>query len=167
MNMDLKLALETAMKGEIEGRELYKIAADRSDDAKAKDVFTYLAKEEDSHFEALKGMYHSLLKREELVIPDLPRLVKFEDAVNPIFSDDFKGRLQGRHFEMSALSIALKLEQDAFQYYQKVSDESDDTELKKFFSRLSAWEKDHYNALHKEIAYLEEDYFSENNFSPF
>lgn len=165
--MDLKLALETAMKGEIEGRELYKIAADRSDDDKAKEVFTYLAKEEDSHFEALKGMYHSYLQDQDLVIPVLPRLVRFEDATNPIFSEAFKGRLEGRHFEMSALSIALKLEQDAFQYYQKVSDESDDSELKEFFSRLSAWEKDHYNALHREIAYLEEDYFNENNFSPF
>ena len=165
--MDLKLALETAMKGEIEGRELYKIAADRSDDAKAKDVFTYLAGEEDSHFEALKGMYHSYLKGEELAIPDLPRLVTFEDATNPIFSKDFKNRLQGRHFEMSALSIAVKLELDAFQYYQKISDESDDADVKKFFSRLSAWEKDHYNALQREIAYLEEDYFTENNFAPF
>jgi rubrerythrin len=167
MNMDLKLAFETAMKGEIEGRELYKIAADRSDDAKAKEVFAYLAKEEDSHFKALKEMYHSLLKSEEIVIPDLPRLVRFKDATNPIFSDDFKSRLEGRHFEMSALSIALKLEQDAFQYYQKVSDESGDEGLKKFFSRLSAWEKDHYDALHREIAYLEEDYFTENRFSPF
>jgi rubrerythrin len=165
--MDLKLALETAMKGEIEGRELYKIAADRSDDAKAKDVFTYLAGEEDSHFEALKGMYHSYLKGEELVIPDLPRLVTFEDATNPIFSKDFKNRLQGRHFEMSALSIAVKLELDAFQYYQKISDESDDADVKKFFGRLSTWEKDHYNALQKEIAYLEEDYFTENSFAPF
>jgi len=165
--MDLKLALETAMKGEIEGRELYKIAADRSDDAQAKDVFTYLAGEEDSHFEALKGMYHSYVKGEELIIPDLPRLVSFNDATNPIFSNDFKNRLQGRHFEMSALSIAVKLELDAFQYYQKISNESDDADIKKFFGRLSAWEKDHYNALQKEIAYLEEDYFTENNFAPF
>ena len=165
--MDLKLALETAMKGEIEGRELYKIAADRSDDAKAKDVFTYLAGEEDSHFEALKGMYHSYLKGEELVIPDLPRLVTFEDATNPIFSRDFKNRLQGRHFEMSALSIAVKLELDAFQYYQKISEESADADIKRFFGKLSAWEKDHYDALQKEIAYLEEDYFTENNFAPF
>jgi rubrerythrin len=165
--MDLKLALETAMKGEIEGRELYQIAAERSDDEKAKDVFTYLAKEEDSHFEALKGMYHAYIKDQELVIPDLPRLVEFTDAENPIFSDSFKSRLEGRHFEMSALSIALKLEQDAFQYYQKVSDESDDEAIKSFFSRLSTWERDHYNALHREINYLEEDYFTDNSFSPF
>ncbi len=165
--MDLKLAFKTAMKGEVEGRELYLIAAERTDDAKAKDVFSYLAKEEDSHFEALKVMYHSYLKNEELVVPELPRLVRFEDASNPIFSSDFKNRLEGRHFEMSALSIALKLEQDAFQYYQKLSDESDDKKLKDFFSRLSAWEKDHYDALHREISYLEEDYFTENRFSPF
>ena len=106
--MDMKKAFETAMKGEIEGRELYIMAAERSGDEKAQEVFEYLAREEDSHFEALKKLYHSYLKDEKLVIPELPRLAKFEDAKSPIFSKDFKNRLDGKHFEMSALSIALK-----------------------------------------------------------
>jgi len=165
--MDLKQAFETAMKGEIEGRELYLIAAERSGDEKAKEVFSYLAQEEDSHFEALKKMYHSYLKGEALHLTELPRLVRFEDALHPIFSADFKQRLKGRHFEMSALSIALKLEQDSFRFYGKMADETENRELKKFFSHLSEWEKDHYDALQREISYLEDDYFTENRFAPF
>jgi rubrerythrin len=112
-------------------------------------------------------MYHSFLKGEELRMPKLPRLVRFDDAESPIFSRDFKGRLGGRHFEMSALSIGLKLEQDSFRYYEKMSNEVVDDGLKSFFKNLSAWEKDHYDALHQEIEYLEDDYFQENRFSPF
>jgi rubrerythrin len=165
--MDLKNAFELAMKGEIEGRELYTVAAEKSEDEKAKEVFAYLAKEENSHLEALTNMYHSFLKGEELLLPKLPRLVTFDDAKSPIFSRDFKGRLGGRHFEMSALSIGLKLEQDAFRYYEKMSIEVEDDGLKSFFKTLSAWEKDHYDALNKELEYLEDDYFRENSFSPF
>jgi rubrerythrin len=167
MYMDLKQAFETAMKGEIEGRELYLIAAERSDDEKAKEVFTYLAREEDSHFEALKQMYHSYIKNEQLHIPQLPRLVEFKDASSPIFSDTFKSRLEGKHFEMSALSIALKLEKDSFQFYGSMAEQSSGEELRGFFNRLSAWEKDHYNALSRELSSLEDDYFTENRFSPF
>lgn len=165
--MDLKQAFEKAMKGEIEGRELYTIAAERCGDTKARGVFTFLAKEEDSHFEALKGMYHSYLKDEDFHVPELPRLIRFEDASSSIFSKDFKSRLQGKHFEMSALSIALKLEKDSFQFYSAMADQSEDGDLKAFFKRLSAWEKDHYEALNREIAYLEEEYLTENRFSPF
>jgi rubrerythrin len=165
--MDLKRGFEDAMKGEVEGRELYLVAAERTEDEKAKEVFTYLAQEENSHFEALKKMYHAHLRKEDYRIPDLPRLVRFEDVTSPIFSKEFKERLKGKHFEMSALSIALKLEQDAFQFYQRMSDESADGDLKAFFGKLSVWEKDHYDALHSEIAFLEEDYFTENRFSPF
>jgi rubrerythrin len=165
--MDLKQVFEKAMQGEIEGRELYVIAAERSKDTKAREVFSFLAQEEDSHFEALKGMYHSYLRDEELPIPELPRLVDFEDATSPIFSREFKKSLEGKHFEMSALSIALKLEKDSFQFYGSMADESDDAKLKAFFEKLSAWEKDHYDALNREIAYLEGDYFTENRFSPF
>ncbi len=165
--MDLKKAFELAMKGEIEGRELYSIAAEKSEDEKAKKVFAFLAKEENSHLEALTNMYHSFLKGEVMTLPKLSRLVTFNDAESPIFSRDFKGRLGGRHFEMSALSIGLKLEQDSFQYYEKISNEVGENRLRDFFKTLSAWEKDHYDALYKELEYLEDDYFRENRFSPF
>ncbi len=68
---------------------------------------------------------------------------------------------------MSALSIGLKLEQDSFQYYEKISNEVGENRLRDFFKTLSAWEKDHYDALYKELEYLEDDYFRENRFSPF
>jgi rubrerythrin len=165
--MDLKKAFAIAMKGEIEGRELYKMVSERTDDPQAKEVFTYLAQEEQKHFEALEKMYHSTLKGEEIEIPSLPRLVRFEDVESPIFSKDFKMRIGESHFEMSALSIALRLERDASDFYKQMAEESSISGLKKFFSGLAAWEEDHYRAIYKEIQFLEEEYYQKNNFSPF
>jgi rubrerythrin len=165
--MDLKKAFGFAMKSEVEGREMYKIAADRTDDEKAREVFTYLSEEENKHFEALEKMYHSALKGEEIEIPDIPRLVRFDDLESPIFSKDFKNRIGDRHFEMTALSIALRLEHDSSEFYRKMAEETDDAKLKSFFEKLAAWENEHYEALNHEIQFLEDEYYEKNNFSPF
>jgi rubrerythrin len=165
--MDLKKAFGVAMKGEIEGRELYKAAADRPDDSKAREMFKFLAEEENRHFETLKSMYDSHSKNSKIQVPDMPRIVRFDDAKSPIFSRDFKRRIGEKHFEMSALSLALRLEHDSIQYYTKVAEEVGNSELKDFFTELSNWERDHYDALYAEISYLEEEYFNENNFEPF
>ena len=164
--MDLKKAFGVAMKGEIEGRELYRAAAARTSDKKAKEVFTYLAEEEDKHFETLKAMYSSYSEG-KLKIPEMPRIVQFDDAQSPIFSRDFRKRIGEKHFEMSALSLALRLENDSVQYYLKMAEETNDGGLKDFFNRLSQWEKDHYDAIYAEISYLEDEYYAENHFSPF
>ena len=165
--MDLKKAFGTAMKGEIEGRELYRMVSERTDDPQAKDVFKYLAEEENKHFETLEKMYHSTLKGEEIKFPDLPRLVEFKDVESPIFSENFKKRIGQSHFEMSALSIALRLERDAADFYKKMAKESSDNGLKDFFKNLADWEEDHYRAIYREIQFLQDEYYQNNNFSPF
>jgi rubrerythrin len=165
--MDLKKAFGTAMKGEIEGRELYKSVADRTDDQKAKDVFLYLSQEENLHFESLQKMYDSIVGGEPISVPQISPLLKFEDVKSPIFSREFKERIKDKHYEMSSLSIALRLERDSTEYYKKMAEVVEDPELKDFFNRLAAWENDHYEAIYKEIAYLEDEYYEKNNFAPF
>ncbi|UCB46709.1 MAG: ferritin family protein [Spirochaetota bacterium] len=165
--MKLKEAFTQAMKSEIEGRELYKVASERSEDPKAKEVFSYLSKEEDSHYHALRELYGSYVNDEKIVLKTLPRLARFEDAESPIFSRDFKNRLAGKHFEMSALSIAIKLEYDAIRFYKGMAESTDDKNLREFFLELSNWEQTHYDALNKEISFLQDEYFEKNNFAPF
>lgn len=164
---ELNNAFKTAMKSEIEGRELYKIVSEQSDDPKAKEVFLFLSQEENNHLLALQKMFQSYQKGESLEIPKITRLVRFDDTESPIFSRDFKERLKGKHFEMSALSIALRLENDSAQYYRECAEKTEDDALKAFFLELSDWEREHYNAFYREISYLEEEYFIKNNFEPF
>ncbi len=165
--MELKKAIAKAMAGEIEGRELYKVASERTDDSKAKKVFNYLSGEENKHYEALKTIYNSLESGTEIEIPEIEKLVNLDDPVSPIFSPEFKERIKDKHFEYSALAIGLKLELDAYRFYKKLFWETEDEELKIFFDYLSKWEMEHYNALQRELDYLKEDYFSANDFQPF
>lgn len=165
--MDIKEALKVAIKGEIEGRELYKVLAEKTDDPEAKIIFENLAKEEDSHFQALKTVSQTLVDSEEFVMPKLEKLVTFENVDSPIFSKSFKTRVKEKHFEMSALSIAMKLELDSTNFYKKMADEAPNNDLKIFFQTLSDWEKGHYDAISKQIKALEDEYFEKNNFAPF
>jgi rubrerythrin len=161
----MKEALRQAMKAEIEGRELYKAAAQKTGDEKAREVFTFLAGEEDSHLQALQQMYRDQGKG-EVQVPGLSHSQALRQD-SPIFSEDFRNRLKGKHFEMSALSIAVKLEKDSFEYYGKMSEEAAAPELADFFLMLSDWEKEHYEMLNREISLLEDEYFKANNFEPF
>ena len=165
--MDVQKALLTAMRSEIEGREMYKIAAEKADDSKAREVFQFLAEEEETHFQALKDLSVSHSRADGASLPELPEMHKFDDAISPIFSRDFRNRIKGKHFEMSALSVALKLELDSFQFYEKIAAETDSGDLRAFFQHLSRWEKTHYDMLVKEINFLEQDYYAQNDFTPF
>ena len=165
--MDLKDVLKKAIHGEIEGRELYKAAAEKSDDEKAKEVFAFLAEEEDTHIKALQSIYKSYMDNEDLKIELPEKKINLENTENPIFSRNFKERLKGKHFEISALSIGMKLELDSYKFYSDMADEAYDIKLKEFFRNLSDWEKSHYNALNREMETLQNDYFEKNNFAPY
>ena len=161
--MDLKEAFKTAIRGEIEGRELYKVAAEKTTDAKAKKVFAHLAEEEDSHFKTLQKLAESYFKDGELVIPELKKLETFEDAESPIFSANFKDFVKDKHFEVSTLAIGIKLELEARTFYKEMADSTDNVKLKEFFLYLSDWENDHYNALRKQIGIIDQYYNTKNS----
>ncbi len=165
--MELKDVLKKAITGEIEGRELYKTAAEKTDDAKAKEVFEYLAEEEEVHVKALSSIYKSYTddKDFEISLPD--KILNTENAGNPIFSNDFKKRLKGKHFEISALSIGMKLEMDSYKFYAEMAKQTEDKKLKDFFIYLSDWEKDHYDVLNTAMEDLQDEYFEANSFAQF
>ena len=164
--MEIKEILVQAIKGEIEGRELYKVAAERTEDRKGKEVLNYLAEEEDKHYEALSKMYQDLSEGRKVEMPDLGKPFSFDEPKSPIFSRDFIKRIKDKHFEMSALSIGLRLEMDAFRFYDKAAEKVDNPKLKEMFKKLSSWERGHYDMLQREIDYLQTEYFSKNNFTP-
>jgi len=165
--MDLITSLKKAIQGEIEGRELYRAASERSSDPRAKEVFNFLSLEEDDHIKALEKIGESFSAGEKIDEIELKKYIDLEGDTNSIFSKSFKSRLEGKHFEISALSIGIKLELDSFKFYADLSSKADDPVLKNFFQKLSEWEKGHYTALLQELDSLQEEYFNQNHFAAF
>ena len=165
--MDLKQAFETAIKGEMEGRELYKAAAEKTDDKKAKQVFKMLSDEEQSHLDTLVKLANEYQEGKDVSIPDLPKPTSFEDAESPIFTREFKDKVTDKHFEMATLSIGIKLELESEKFYKEMAQSADQPKLTEFFNYLADWEKGHYDYLQQQIGFLDSYYTNKYSFFRF
>lgn len=158
----IKIALQT----ELNGIEFYRIAAEKSEDKKGKEVFQMLASDEEKHYNELKRQYQHLIEDNEwLVSTELSKPPVFADE-NPIFSNELKNRIQDRHFEMSALSIGALLETNSIDFYRKMKEEADDPVARQLFENLQSWEEKHLEAITKQLDLLKEEYWADAHFTP-
>ena len=162
---DILKGLKTAIEAELTGHEFYKNAAKTTTDPMGKETFSRLAEEELGHFNYLRHQYESVLKNEAYDFSE-KLLNKDVDVDSPIFSNELKERIKDKHFEVSALTIGMKLELEAMKFYRSCADKADNQEAKGFFNELADWEQGHYQAFKQQLDMLKEDYFQANNFVP-
>lgn len=159
----LKEMFIMAIQGEVEGRELYKAASEKTNDKKAKKVFLNLSNEEDTHIKALQKIAEQMLKGEAISVPKIETIEKFDDAVSPIFTPEFKAAIKDKHFEVSTLRIGMKLESESAKFYREFAAKVESPQVKDFLLYLSAWENGHYEHLKKQMGFLEEHYMTQNS----
>ena len=160
-------ALQEAIQAERDGASFYLMAAASCQDTMGKEIFKRLADEELDHQEYLSAQYQSVTTTGQL-----DTTLKLTHKVtltgdSPIFSPQIKERIKDAHFEMSALSIGIQLEQSAMDHYSRAADSTDDPAVTEFFRELVRWESGHYQALLRQQELLKEDYWSSGGFSPF
>ena len=158
--------LKTAIEAELTGHEFYKNAAKTTSDPTGKETFSRMAEEEMGHFNYLRHQYKSVLEMGKYDFTK--KLIKKDHtrAKSPIFSDEIKRRIKDSHFEVSALTIGMKLELDAMRYYRSSAEKADNEDVKQFYNELADWEQEHYHAFERQLEMLKEDYFQANNFVP-
>jgi rubrerythrin len=163
---EILAGLKTAIEAELTGYNFYKNAAQTTADPQGKETFLRLSEEEIGHFNYLRHQYKSVL--EEGAYDFSKKLLKpaHEGSENPIFSEAIKKRIKESHFEISVLSIAMKLEQDAANFYKSCSAKAKDPQAKQFYQELAEWETEHFNAFEQQLNALKEEYFQSNNFIP-
>ena len=156
-----------AIKAERYGHTFYLMAARSTEDPKGKEVFEMLAHEELYHMHLLRNQYDSILETGEP--SQTAELESPADltGMSPIFSDDLRKRIKDADFEMTCLSIGIRLEQDSMNFYRSQVDAAEDSEIKKFYGQLAEWESGHYQALLRQQEELKQEYWSEGGFAPF
>ena len=158
--------LKTAMEAEITGHQFYKNAAKTTTDPMGKETFLRMAEEEMGHFNYLRYQYKSILEKGDYDFSKELNKKEHKHAGSPIFGKEIRDRIKDSHFEVSALTIGMKLEMDAMNFYRECAKQSDDEKAKLFFTELVEWEHDHYLAFEQQLQLLKEDYFQANNFVP-
>lgn len=158
--------LAIAMQTEIEGYEFYKLAAQKSKDDGARGMFRSLAKDEVEHHRLLKAQYESIAKGGEFKAPRRPGRSRLK-VKSPVFSKAFLSSRKSKHFEMSALSVGILLEQNAIEFFKKQHQQVKDPGAKKLFKELADWEGEHLRALLAQKRFLQREIFAAAHFEPF
>ena len=159
--------LRKAMQAEHEGQHFYLMAAKNSTDPKGREVFQSLADDEVEHFNFLKGQYTAVVRTGKI---DASLKLKPRTELkgeHPIFSSEIKERIGTAHYEMTAVSIGIQLEQSAVNFYKAEAQATEDPDVKAFYEELAVWEQGHLDALRAESDALREDYWNQGGFSPF
>lgn len=161
--------VKSAIRVENDGYQFYRLAEEKTKDAKGKEVFASLAKDETNHMEILKSLYQSIKEKGKFKFDEVKDMkhILATTSESPIFSKEFKQRLSQAHFEMTALSIGILLEKDSIEFYKKSAQEIEDRDVKMLFNYLADWEGEHLRALVDQQKFLQEDYWSEARFYPF
>ena len=158
--------LKTAMEAELIGHAFYKAASKNTKDPKGKEVFSRMAEEEMGHFRYLRHQYRSVLETGDYDFTRKLLKSQKKGGSSPIFSKEIKNRIKSSHFEVSALSIGMKLEMEAFTFYRKCATKATTPAAKTFYNELAEWEQGHYQAFKNQLELLKEDYFAANRFAP-
>jgi rubrerythrin len=161
--------LKDAIRFESDGYHFYKMAADQTADPKGKEMLESLASDEIKHMKALKEQYR-LYKEQGKFDWDEGKLkmkIAFDpSSTSPIFSEEFKNKISESHFEMTALSVGIMLEQNSIDFYNKSAQKTEDPQARALFSFLASWEGQHLRALISQHNYLKEDYWTDARFFP-
>jgi rubrerythrin len=166
---DIARILKDAIKVESDGYNFYKMAADQTTDPQGKEMFESLASDETKHMRTLKEQYKLYQEQGKFDWEEkkLKMKIPFDpSSTSPIFSPEFKKRLNESHFEMTALSIGIMLEQNSIEFYKESADKAEDPQAKALFSYLANWEGQHLKALISQYNYLKEDYWTDARFFP-
>jgi len=161
--------LKDAIKVESDGYHFYKMAAEKTADPQGKEMLQSLASDEIKHMKALKEQYKLYKEQGRFQWEEgkLQMKMTFDpSSSSPIFSEEFKKRINENHFEMAALSVGIMLEQNSIDFYKKSAQQTEDTQARTLFSFLANWEGQHLRALISQYNYLKEEYWTDARFFP-
>jgi len=134
-------AYRVAIINEIKSQNLYAMLAIASEDKESKMIFENLEKFEKIHEEKISKIFFEKFPGEEL---------KLDYSALPKLKSQIESKNQKQIYE-----FAIKKEVDANEAYLKLSELSEEQELKDFFAELAAEENKHVEILENEILRLQ------------
>lgn len=159
------LILKGAYQMEVEGAFYYDLLARNAKDTKAKEAFFAMMEEEIKHQELLMGQIQAVSGSGRL---DFSKLSESAcPAGMGVFHMTFDKNIPVTESESSSLHIAIMLEKNSVDYYQKAASESTDNEEKSIYQNLAKWEKLHLDGLNSAYEIVRDQIWSEERFSPF
>ncbi len=147
--------IEIALENELREREFYLKHRKRTQTLVGRMIFAKIAREEDEHYQRLKNLHEELSKQGKW--PENIDAVK-GTAIKAVLQDiinDAEDSASPDTDDLEAVNIAIAFETEAYNFYSKLRDSSDNESEKDFFNRLAGIEHEHLTALKETLSYFE------------
>ncbi|WP_373481439.1 ferritin family protein [Acetobacterium sp.] len=142
-------SIEFAIKMERDGEKYYREQAENNQNNSLNAVFLLLAEDENGHAKLLEN-------EQEKITYDLAENEVLADA-NNVFKDrgDFKNKFEKIPDQLDVYRMALQMEKDSIELYEKFFKEATDEHTKKLFGYLVKQEENHFKIFDNLIALVE------------
>lgn len=141
--------LQQAIRLETDGQRFYLEAAERTSDARGKDMFRSLAKDEATHLKLVQDQYQSLKKTNEWAVGPALK-AKPVDLNKPLFP---KGKqaaqkaVKSDFTEVDALLFAMNIESESYNLYRKAAQGTASARGKEVYTFLAGEEQAHFDTV--------------------
>lgn len=132
-------AVEMAIKMETDAIAFYKEAAEKTSHPFGKKMFLSFVEDEKRHLDMLKEIFQGL--DIEIRMADPSKNVR---SIFETMKDQMMQRITATSDDMNAIKIAMNMEKEGFEYYQKAAREANNDKEKALFERLTYEEEQHY-----------------------
>jgi len=148
--------LRIALEAERSGVNFYLAAAEQISQPSGKSTFLRIAEDEKKHLRDLEYEWIELIKKDKNIL-SAPVFLHFDyEALRKIFParDEIRKRLKGNLDEEQALSLAMEMELESYNFFRNYAQKFNDTRGKAIFLKFAAEEEDHYRTIQKEYERL-------------
>jgi rubrerythrin len=147
--------LQFAVGMEIDGKEFYQKASQKSSNKLARELFQQLANEEDVHRKKFEEIYQVLKRGQNW--PDVEPPSEKGKKLKSLFAQAAKtlgSKVKAAESELEAIKIAMGMESKSYNFYHSRSEQSTLPLEKRFYEALAGEEREHHLALLDSYEYL-------------
>ncbi len=151
----MKDVLQRAVRMEVDGKEFYQKASQKSSNKLAKELFKQLADEEDIHRKKFEEIYETLKRGQDW--PDVEPPYEKGKKLKSLFaaaSKELGSKINVAESELEAIKVAMDMEIKSYNLYHSQSEESTLPVEKQFYEALAGEERGHHLALIDSYEYL-------------
>ena len=142
-------AIEIAIKMEKDAISFYGEAAEKTSSPVGKKMFMAITEDEKRHLDILSKLFKGL----DITIKDVSPMKNIKTVFESM-KDEMMQKIEATTDELEAFKIAMQMEKEGMEFYEKAVSEVTSEKEKALFKRLALEEQQHYNIFANTYSFL-------------
>ena len=143
--------IEIAIKMEKDAISFYNEAAEKTGSPVGKKMFLTITKDEKRHLAMLSQIFKGL----DITIEDVNPMKNMKTVFESM-KDEMMQKIEATTDELEAFKIAMQMEKEGMEFYEKAVSEVTSEKEKILFERLALEEQQHYNIFANTYSFLDD-----------